>query len=147
MGQANDDAAGDGGVRRHFEWPIRVYYEDTDASGVVYHANYLRYFERARTEWLRALGFDQARLATELGAVFTVVSATLAFRRPARLDDRLIADVVVSEVRRASLSFEQTLRREREYVASGQFRIACVDTQGFRPRAVPSVIVADAQGD
>ncbi|MEQ8797750.1 MAG: tol-pal system-associated acyl-CoA thioesterase [Salinisphaeraceae bacterium] len=147
MGHTKADAAGNAGGRRRFEWPVRVYYEDTDASGVVYHANYLRYFERARTEWLRALGYDQARLAMELGAVFTVVSATLAFRRPARLDDRLTVDVVVSEVRRASLSFEQTLRREREHVASGQFRVACVDAQGFRPRAVPSVIVADAQGD
>ncbi|MDT0617410.1 tol-pal system-associated acyl-CoA thioesterase [Salinisphaera sp. P385] len=147
MGQTKADAAGNAGGPRCFEWPIRVYYEDTDASGVVYHANYLRYFERARTEWLRALGYDQASLAAELGVVFTVVSATLAFRRPARLDDMLIADVVISEVRRASLSFEQTLRREREHVASGQFRVACVDAHGFRPRAVPSVIVADAQGD
>lgn len=147
MGQTKADAAGNAGGRRCFEWPVRVYYEDTDASGVVYHANYLRYFERARTEWLRALGYDQARLAAELGVVFTVVSATLAFRRPARLDDMLTADVVISEVRRASLGFEQTLRREREHVASGQFRVACVDAQGFRPRAVPSVIVADAQGD
>lgn len=147
MGQANADGAGNAGGRRRFEWPIRVYYEDTDASGVVYHANYLRYFERARTEWLRALGYDQASLAAELGVVFTVVSATLAFRRPARLDDMLTADVVISEVRRASLSFEQTLRRGREHVASGQFRVACVDARGFRPRAVPSVIVADAQGD
>ncbi len=147
MGQTNADAAGNAGGRRCFEWPIRVYYEDTDASGVVYHANYLRYFERARTEWLRALGYDQARLAAELGVVFTVVSATLAFRRPARLDDMLTAEVVISEVRRASLSFEQTLRREREHVASGHFRVACVDAQGFRPRAVPSVVVADAQGD
>ena len=137
MGQTNADAAGNAGGPRCFEWSIRVYYEDTDASGVVYHANYLRYFERARTEWLRALGYEQAGLVEELGVVFTVVSATLAFRRPARLDDMLTADVVISEVRRASLSFEQTLRREREHVASGQFRVACVDAQGLRPRAVP----------
>ncbi len=97
-----------------FAWPVRVYYEDTDASGVVYHAAYLRYFERARTEWLRALGFSQERLKGELGVVFTVAGMELEFRRPARLDDALEATTAVELLRRASMNFVQMLRYAAE---------------------------------
>lgn len=122
-----------------FSWPIRVYWEDTDASGVVYHANYLRWFERARTEWLRAKGFDQERLRLEKGVAFTVAGLEIQYRRPARLDDALRVTVVVSEARRASLSFFQTLlpAESMEPLASATVRVACVDAASFRPRALP----------
>lgn len=126
-----------------FCWPIRVYYEDTDAGGVVYHARYLHYFERARTEWLRAFGFDQAVLANELGAAFTVANANVVYRRPARLDNELMVTVVVSRIRPASLQFEQVIRREDVVLATGSFRIGCVDAVSYRPRAIPETLVQE----
>ncbi len=122
-----------------FRWPLRVYYEDTDASGVVYHANYLRWFERARTEWLRELGYEQHGLAQGLGAVFTVASMEIAFRRPARLDDRLEVTLGVASVRAASLQFEQQLYRfgDEALLASARVRVGCVDADTFRPVPVP----------
>ena len=123
-----------------FSFPIRVYYEDTDASGVVYHAAYLRYFERARTEWLRALGFSQQSLAVELGIAFTVSEMTVRFRAPARLDDTLLATARAEQIKRASLHFEQSLlHRDAEGIlASASVRVACVDAASFRPRGLPA---------
>ena len=94
-----------------FIWRSRVYWEDTDAGGVVYYANYLKFLERARTEWLRALGFSQERLKDEMGVVFTVAGLEIDFRKPARLDDELEATVALEGRKRASLNFVQTLRR------------------------------------
>lgn len=122
-----------------FSWPVRVYWEDTDASGVVYHANYLRWFERARTEWLRARGFDQERLRVEQGVAFTVASLEIRYLRPAHLDDALSVEVAVAEARRASLSFRQALRRaaDGELLSEASVRVGCVDAASFRPRAIP----------
>ena len=124
-----------------FVWPLRIYYEDTDVSGVVYHANYLRFFERARTEWLRTLGCSQEQLRNEMGVAFTVTSIDIAFRYPARLDDELEATVAITELRRASLRFSQTLRLQAEpgrVLATALVRVACVDMQGFKPKPLPS---------
>jgi acyl-CoA thioester hydrolase len=125
-----------------FNWPLRVYYEDTDASGVVYHANSLRWFERARTEWLRALGYGQHSLAQRFGAVFTVAGMEISFRRPARLDDELRVELCVTAVRAASLQFEQTLRRagDGELLASARVKVGCVDAARFRPAPLPDVL-------
>lgn len=122
-----------------FEFAVRVYYEDTDASGVAYHANYLRWFERARTEWLRSLQFGQERLREELGVVFTVANIDIAFRRPARLDDLLQVETRVASVRRASLVFEQRLLRSAngELLATAEVKIGCVGFDGFRPQPMP----------
>jgi acyl-CoA thioester hydrolase len=123
-----------------FTWPVRVYWEDTDGGGVVFYANYLRYLERARTEWCRAAGIDQSQLQAEQGLVFTVTSAALEFHRPARLDDLLTVTVGVEQVKRASLTLQQQVRRgspEGELLVTGRVRIACVETAGFRPRALP----------
>ncbi|MGQ0618792.1 MAG: tol-pal system-associated acyl-CoA thioesterase [Panacagrimonas sp.] len=122
-----------------FTWPVRVYWEDTDASGVVYHANYLRWFERARTEWLRARGFDQERLRVEAGVAFTVANLEIRFLRPARLDDALRVEVAIAESRRASISFQQTLRREvdGQLLSEATVRVGCVDAASFRPKAIP----------
>lgn len=128
-----------------FVWPLRIYYEDTDVSGVVYHANYLRFFERARTEWLRALGVSQERLMHEANAAFTVSSIEVAFRQPARLDDELEATVAVSERRRASIRFSQTLRdkaRPARVLATAEVRVACVDAKSFRPRELPEAFAS-----
>ncbi len=128
-----------------FSWPIRVYYEDTDLSGVVYHASYLRFLERARTEWLRALGFSQERLKDELGVVFTVAGLEIDFLRPARLDDALEATVELDGRKRASLNFVQTLRRVDDVntvLTRARVRAACVAMDTFRPCALPDGIFA-----
>jgi acyl-CoA thioester hydrolase len=125
-----------------FTWPIRVYWEDTDASGVVYHANYLRWLERARTEWLRAKGHDQESLRTSEGIAFTVADITIRYRRPARLDDALEVVVELAESRKASLTFRQVLRRTEggEILAEAQVRVGCVDAATFRPRPIPMAL-------
>lgn len=123
-----------------FAWPVRVYWEDTDGGGVVFYANYLRYLERARTEWCRAAGIDQSRLQAAQGLVFTVTTAALEFHRPARLDDLLTVTVAVEQLKRASVSLRQEVRRggiEGELLVTGRVRVACVETAGFRPRALP----------
>jgi acyl-CoA thioester hydrolase len=124
-----------------FTLPIRIYWEDTDASGVVYHANYLRYFERARSEWLRALGHDQESMRTRHGVAFTVASLEIRYLRPARLGDALEATVNISERRRASLSFVQELRRvaDGQLLAQATVRAGCVDMATFRPRPLPDL--------
>lgn len=126
-----------------FDFPVRVYYEDTDVSGVVYHANYLRYFERARTEWLRALGIGQEQLMQQLGVAFTVANLEIDYRSPARLDDELEVQTTVPQIRRASLGFEQTLRRtgQAAVLARARVRVACVDSRQFRPVALPDVLL------
>ena len=124
-----------------FIWPVRVYWEDTDASGGVYHANYLRWFERARTEWLRARGHGQETLRTGRGIVFTVASLEIRYLRPARLDDVLEVTVEVPAPRRASLTFVQRLCRSvgGDLLAEARVRVGCVDAAGFRPRALPDL--------
>lgn len=122
-----------------FEWPIRVYWEDTDAGGVVYHARYLHFLERARTEWLRARGIDQSRLAAERGILFAVTAIELRFLAPARLDDELVARVRLVERRPASLEFSQDLARrgDNRTILSAGIRVACLDAARFRPRPIP----------
>ncbi|MBK7116412.1 MAG: tol-pal system-associated acyl-CoA thioesterase [Proteobacteria bacterium] len=122
------------------EWPVRVYYEDTDAGGVVYHASYLRYLERARTEWLRALGYSQARLKQEESLVFTVVGMTLEFLKPARLDDLLQVRSAVKLAGGASVHFEQQILRESEPILAATVRVACLDASTFRPRRLPAAV-------
>ncbi|HXC57695.1 MAG TPA: tol-pal system-associated acyl-CoA thioesterase [Steroidobacteraceae bacterium] len=125
------------------EWPVRVYYEDTDAGGVVYHAGYLRFLERARTEWLRALGYSQARLKAEESLVFTVVSMQLEFLKPARLDDLLRVRSSATLAGGASVTFEQEiLRGDSERILAAQVRVACLDATEFRPRRLPAALRA-----
>lgn len=126
-----------------FSWPVTVYYEDTDAAGVVYYANYLKYLERARTEWLRALGFVQSELATDTGQRFAVAELTISFLAPARLDDRLLVGVALTEAGRVTLSMAQTIHRSgRETpLVRAQVRIACLDA-GFKPARMPQPLLA-----
>ena len=124
-----------------FIWPVRVYYEDTDVSGVVYHANYLRWFERARTEWLRARGLGQEALRVQHGIAFTVAGLHIDYLRPARLDDELTVTTLIGEAGRASLVFEQQLHRLVDGVKLAQVRarVGCVDAANFRPRRLPDI--------
>jgi acyl-CoA thioester hydrolase len=126
-----------------FSWPVRVYYEDTDAGGVVYHAGYLRYFERSRTEWLRSLGCSQAQLAKEQSVVFTVVSLEIQYHKPARLDELLQVVTRPQPAGGASIQFEQQLLRgDGEVLASGKVLVACVDALSFKPRRLPAALRA-----
>jgi acyl-CoA thioester hydrolase len=124
-----------------YRFSIRVYWEDTDAGGVVYYANYLRFFERARTEWLRTLGVAQQRLREDEGVIFIVSESTVRYLRPARLDDRLDVTVAVRECGRASLSLAQQAWRGDTLLAEGAVRVGCVDAGTFRPRRIPSSIL------
>lgn len=120
-----------------FHWPIRVYYEDTDVAGIVYHANYLRYFERARTEWLRARGAHQTGLKGEHGVVFVVAGMEIAFRQPARMDDELVVVTKTHRIRRASMCFSQQILRGAELLCTAEVRAGCLDAQTYRPVAFP----------
>jgi acyl-CoA thioester hydrolase len=129
-----------------FGHPVRVYWEDTDAGGVVFHANYLNFFERARTEWLRALGFSQQQMLQREGVVFVVVTASLRCLRAARLDDQLRISVALAEAGRASLRLQQQAWRGAELLAEGDIRIGCIDATdrmatGFRPCRIPAAIL------
>lgn len=120
---------------------MRVYYEDTDAGGVVYHAAYLRFFERARTEWLRGLGFDQSRVREEMAVVFAVRAMEVEFLKPARFDDVLSVSVFDQRARRASFEMAQAIEREDGLLlCRAGVRVACVDPVTFTPRAVPEKI-------
>ena len=120
-----------------FSWPTRVYWEDTDAGGVVYHAQYLAFLERARTEWLRHLGKGQERLRSEHDLVFVVRAMRIDFRAPARLDDLLEASVSVREVRKASLVFAQAIHRGGVRLVDAEVRVAALRASDFRPRPIP----------
>lgn len=129
-----------------FSWTVRVYYEDTDVSGVVYHANYLRFFERARTEWLRSLGFDQERLMQEQKIAFTVASLEVDFRIPARLDDELAVSVAVIRCGRASMQLKQEMRSmtaDKALISTLSCRVGSVDAVSFRPTAMPELITKE----
>lgn len=123
-----------------FSWPIRVYWEDTDGGGVVYHASYLCFLERARSEWLRSLGIGQQALRETQDLLFAVRSVSMEFLAPAFLDDEIIATVELTEARHASLRFRQTLRRTSDAVTvvEAQVRAACLTASTFRPRPIPS---------
>ena len=122
-----------------FTWPVRVYWEDTDAGGVVYHASYLRFLERARTEWLRALGVDQGALKESSGLAFLVREMQLDFLRAALLDDELQVTVAVQERRAASILFAQTIHRaDGTPLLRAQVRVACVDVQRMQPVRIPA---------
>ena len=126
---------------RAFVLPVRVYWEDTDAGGIVYYANYLKFMERARTEWLRTLGCDQARMRNRDHLQFVVTRTDVEFRHPARFDDRLDVDVRVLDLRRASIKLAQHVLSARQaLICRAEIRVGCVDTGTFRPRGIPTFL-------
>jgi len=127
-----------------FSWPVRVYYEDTDSGGVVYYANYLRFMERARTEWLRSFGIEQDQLVQRDGLIFVVRHIDVNYLKPARFNDALRVTVVVHERGRASLTFEQQVLRgdgdATTALCQGRVKIACLEAAAMRPRPIPEYI-------
>jgi acyl-CoA thioester hydrolase len=122
---------------------VRVYWEDTDAGGIVYYANYLKFMERARTEWLRAIGVDQVQLKDAHGLMFVVVDVEAHYRKPARYGDQLQVTCKVSETTRASITLDQEVYRETidgERLLDGRVRAACLDAQSYRPRPLPQLL-------
>ncbi|MFZ3220810.1 MAG: tol-pal system-associated acyl-CoA thioesterase [Rhodoferax sp.] len=120
---------------------LRVYWEDTDAGGVVFYANYLKFFERARTEWLRSHGVEQAALQAQTGAIFVVAEVNVRYRASARLDDLVVVTVKVLEQGQASLLLEQQAWRGDTLLADGRVRVGCVDAASLRPRRMPQQVL------
>jgi acyl-CoA thioester hydrolase len=125
-----------------FTWPVRVYWEDTDAGGIVFYANYLKFFERARTEWLRALGVSQGTLKEQGGGMFVVSETSVRYLAPARLDDELLVTAQLEASGRASLIIEQQARRGDTMLAVGTIRIGWVDAATLRPGRIPDAILS-----
>jgi acyl-CoA thioester hydrolase len=126
-----------------FSWPARVYWEDTDGGGIVYYANYLRFLERARTEWLRTFGVSQQMLAKDPGVVFTVVSLSIQYRRPAKLDDELTITCEPNVDGAASVRFAQRIYRGDTLLVEADVLVACVDAQTLRPKRLPGFLVKE----
>ena len=120
-----------------FEWPVRVYWEDTDAGGIVYHASYLRFLERGRSEWLRARGVDQSLLRERERLQFAVVDMQIEWRRAARFDDELVVVTALGEARGASFDFAQRIVRGAELIVAARVRAAALDAGTLRPRRLP----------
>jgi acyl-CoA thioester hydrolase len=134
----------------NFNWPVRVYYEDTDSGGVVYYANYLKYMERARSEFLRHLGFEQDQLIAQQNIIFAVRSVQLDYKSPARFNDELSVTADLIELKKASMLFEQKIFRLHQadkILCQGQIRIACLQADSFKPCAIPQNIMEVAGVD
>jgi acyl-CoA thioester hydrolase len=121
-----------------FHFPVRVYYEDTDAAGVVYYANYLKFMERARTEWLSSLGFDLAAIERRHGIVFVVHRVEIDFRAPAQLSDQLDVTMMLVELGRTRLVADQAVRRDAETLTRARVTLACLDRSNWRPARIPA---------
>lgn len=122
---------------REFRWPIRIYYEDTDAAGIVYHANYLKFMERARTEWLRQIGFEQNELAVSLGILFVVRKISIDYLRPARFNDSIVVVSCVPRRGRVSMDFDQRIVAGDDLCSRARVKVGCIDSQTMRPVAMP----------
>jgi acyl-CoA thioester hydrolase len=123
-----------------YSFPVRVYFENTDAGGVVYHGEYLKFLERARTEWLRHLGFDHQTLGRVHKIVFVVSSMTVEFAKPARLDDAIAVSVQVESLGKVRCVFHQEIRREDEVLVRAKVTVACVTAEGFKPVEIPEAL-------
>ncbi|MEW4983126.1 MAG: tol-pal system-associated acyl-CoA thioesterase [Cycloclasticus sp.] len=129
---------------KNHQWPIRIYYEDTDMQGIVYYANYLKYLERARTEFLRSEGFEQGALIDEQGVAFAVRAVQMDYLKPAKFDDNLTVQTHIAELKRASLIFHQTIIREqpnREIINKAVIKVACLDAHSMKVKAIPKLMI------
>ena len=126
--------------RERFRLPVRVYYEDTDAGGVVYYANYLKYMERARTEWLSALGCELSTLERVEGIVFVVHRVEIDYRNPAKLGEKIDVTLTLVELNRASMALEQDILRGVELLTHARVGVACVDRASWRPKRIPALL-------
>ncbi len=137
-------------VLGEFSWPVRVYYEDTDSGGVVYYANYLKFMERARTELLRSIGFEQDKIQQELGILFAVFSASIQYKKPARFNDELDVITSITSLGKASITFKQSIFlkstfhsqvRPATLLSTAEIKIACLNAEKFTPQSVPASII------
>ena len=128
-------------TRPEFAIPIRVYYEDTDAGGIVYYANYLRFMERARSDWLRHHGVDATSLREDHQLMLVVARAHVDYKVPAQLDDELTVNVIVERVRRVSIELAQQVKRGTELLCSAAVRVGCISTSELRPRPLPPSVL------
>jgi acyl-CoA thioester hydrolase len=138
---------------REFSWPVRVYYEDTDSGGVVYYANYLKFMERARTEFLRSIGYEQDQLQQELGIIFAVRSANIQYKKPARFNDGLNVVTSIASLGKASIHFKQSVFLESSHhagaapdaksclLSEAEIKIACLNAKKFTPQSIPAPII------
>ena len=138
---------------REFSWPVRVYYEDTDSGGVVYYANYLKFMERARTEFLRSIGYEQDQLQQELGIIFAVHSANIQYKKPARFNDGLNVVTSITSLGKASIHFKQSVFLESSHhagsapdaksclLSEAEIKIACLNAKKFTPQSIPAPII------
>lgn len=125
-----------------FNWPVRVYYEDTDSGGVVYYANYLKFMERCRTEWLRDLGYEQDQLIEQEKLIFAVRSVAVNYRMPAQFNDALTVTAIIERSGKLSIDFRQTILRGEELLCEGTVRLASIDSETLRPKKLPADISA-----
>ncbi len=123
-----------------FGWPVRVYYEDTDSGGVVYHSNYLNFMERARTEWLRAMGFEQTTLKEQLGIIIVIHSLSINFKKPAYFNDMLLVDCALTKAGHGSIDMAQTIQRDGVVLIEAQVKAAFVNAVSFKPVGIPAEI-------
>jgi acyl-CoA thioester hydrolase len=130
-----------------FIWPVRIYYEDTDAGGVVYHTNYIKFMERARTEYLRSMGYTLVQLEKEQGILFAVRALSVEYLGPAHLNDLLSITVGIQTIRSASIIFRQTVRRENQILCNGQVRVASISADAFKPKILPRNIRMQLMGE
>jgi len=127
--------------KAEYIWPVRVYWEDTDAGGIVFYANYLKFFERTRTEWLRSLGISQQQLKDQTGGMFVVAETSVKYMRPARLDDELIVTARLLQSGRASMTIQQQVLQKNTVLCEGTIRIGWVDAASLEPRRIPQNII------
>jgi len=123
-----------------FSWPIRVYYEDSDAGGVVYHSNYLNFMERARTEWLRHLGFEQTELKSHHAVLFVVRKLEIQYKKPACFNDSLLVNTRLVNLKNSLMEFEQVIKRGEQTLIQAVVQVVCVDAHKFKPVAIPTPI-------
>lgn len=130
-----------------FHWPVRVYYEDTDAGGVVFYANYLKFFERARTEMLRDMGFEQDLLRAEQNLLFVVRSVQIDYLKPALFNESIKVSAEVTLAKKVSLNFNQVITRGDEVLCKGDVRIACLDAETMKPKTIPDSLLQQLKHD
>jgi acyl-CoA thioester hydrolase len=128
-------------LNKPFVWPVRVYYEDTDAGGVVYYANYLKFMERGRTELLRAMGHEQDELISSANIIFAVRAVKIDYLRPARFNQLLQIQTKIVNIKKASLEFSQEIYHDHEILVTGEVKIACLDATTFKPKAIPENLI------
>lgn len=132
---------------KEFHWPVRVYYEDTDSGGVVYYANYLKFMERARTEWLRDLGMEQDALRDQFGIIFAVRNVQIDYILPAKFNDMLTVVATISKSGKASINFSQKILCENNLLSTAEIKIACLDAALFKPVSMPKHVLELLSGE